>query len=151
LLATLKDQEGRVLIQGFYEGIEPLTKTERNALGEVPNNDAELMRSLGVARVDGGGTNLIELHNYPLSIFGACQRVASVANWQPSFRRPQRRRSTSGWSRALLVDRRSNDLPPTSSTINLHKIQDSPIFSLDHDRLVGHDDFYFAARIYLSA
>ncbi len=65
LLATMKDREGRVLIDGFYDGVIPLTETERKALGEVPNNDDELMRSLGLARVDGGGAKLVDLYYLP--------------------------------------------------------------------------------------
>ncbi len=65
LLASMKDQEGRVLIDGFYEGVAPLTDTERKALDAIPFNDAAQMQTLGLARVDGGGAKLAELITLP--------------------------------------------------------------------------------------
>jgi acetylornithine deacetylase/succinyl-diaminopimelate desuccinylase-like protein len=65
LLATMKDDDGRVLIEGFYDGVEPLSETERRALAEAPENDAELRRELGLARTDGKGKKLVELIMLP--------------------------------------------------------------------------------------
>jgi acetylornithine deacetylase/succinyl-diaminopimelate desuccinylase-like protein len=65
LLASMKDSEGRVLIEGFNDGAMPLSEMEHRALDALPDNDAETMRSLGLARVDGGGTRLMALHNLP--------------------------------------------------------------------------------------
>jgi acetylornithine deacetylase/succinyl-diaminopimelate desuccinylase-like protein len=65
LLASMKDDDGRVLIKGFYDGVEPLTETERRAFAEAPDNDAMLRRELGVAWTEGGGKRLIELINLP--------------------------------------------------------------------------------------
>ncbi len=49
LLATMKDEDGRVLIKDFYRDVRPLTATERSALGAAPNVEALLMRNFGVA------------------------------------------------------------------------------------------------------
>jgi acetylornithine deacetylase/succinyl-diaminopimelate desuccinylase-like protein len=65
LLASMKDDEGRVLIKGFYDGVEPLTETERRAFAEAPDNDAMLRRELGIAWTEGAGKRLIELINLP--------------------------------------------------------------------------------------
>src|SRR4051794_10463702 len=71
LLATMKDTEGRVLIDGFYDSLEPLSEREKDAIAKIPNADAELMRDLGLGRVDGAGAPLAELINLPtLNISG---------------------------------------------------------------------------------
>ncbi|NUQ13382.1 MAG: M20/M25/M40 family metallo-hydrolase [Gemmatimonadaceae bacterium] len=50
LLASMKDDEGRVLIDGFYDDVTPLTPTERRALAAAPDVEAVLAREFGVAR-----------------------------------------------------------------------------------------------------
>jgi acetylornithine deacetylase/succinyl-diaminopimelate desuccinylase-like protein len=65
LLASMKDEDGRVLIEHFYDGIEPLTDSEKRAIAEAPEIDAELMRELALGRTEGGGRKLVELINLP--------------------------------------------------------------------------------------
>ena len=65
LLASMKDADGRVLVEGFYEDVEPLSERGRQALAAVPAIDAELQRELLIARPDGGGSSLQELINLP--------------------------------------------------------------------------------------
>ncbi len=65
LLASLKDERGRVLVRGFYDDVEPLGEAERRALKEAPQIDDELKRALGFARADGAGKSLLELINEP--------------------------------------------------------------------------------------
>jgi acetylornithine deacetylase/succinyl-diaminopimelate desuccinylase-like protein len=48
LLASMRDDSGHVLIPHFYDDVEPLTTTEKQALREVPDVDAQLMREFGV-------------------------------------------------------------------------------------------------------
>lgn len=50
LLASMKDDAGRVTIDGFYRDVRPLTATERQALDDAPNVEAVLARDFGVAR-----------------------------------------------------------------------------------------------------
>lgn len=60
LLASMKDDEGRVLVSGWYDDVEPLGAAEREALSRLPANDAELLRDLGLARAEGRGESLAE-------------------------------------------------------------------------------------------
>jgi acetylornithine deacetylase/succinyl-diaminopimelate desuccinylase-like protein len=46
----MKDEDGRVLVEGFYDDVAPLTETEKRAIGEMPNVEAELAKAFGVAR-----------------------------------------------------------------------------------------------------
>jgi acetylornithine deacetylase/succinyl-diaminopimelate desuccinylase-like protein len=65
LLAGMKDDSGRVLIEGFYADAVPLGEEEKRALKEMPATDPELMRELGLAATDGAGRALVELINEP--------------------------------------------------------------------------------------
>ena len=67
LLASMKDDDGRVLIDHFYDGIEPLTDTEKRAIAEAPDVDRDLMRELALGRTEGGGESLVELINLPVA------------------------------------------------------------------------------------
>ncbi len=66
LLASMKDDDGRVTIAHFYDGIEPLSETgKRRAVAEAPDVDRDLMRELWLGRTEGGGKKLVELLNVP--------------------------------------------------------------------------------------
>jgi len=65
LLASMKGDDGRVLIKGFYDGVEPLKPIEQKAIAATPDSDPELMRSLGLGRTEGGGKKLVELIHLP--------------------------------------------------------------------------------------
>jgi len=65
LLASMKDADGRVLIEGYYDDVTPLSEIEKKALAEMPENDADLERELGIAKPDGGGKKLVELIMQP--------------------------------------------------------------------------------------
>lgn len=65
LLASMTDDDGRVLIKDYYDGVEALTETEKRAFAEAPDNDALLKRELGLGWSEGAGKKLIELINLP--------------------------------------------------------------------------------------
>lgn len=64
LLASMKDNDGRVTIPGFYDGVI-LTEEEKAILKQVPDNDAEIRKFLGIAEPDKIGTNFQESLQYP--------------------------------------------------------------------------------------
>jgi acetylornithine deacetylase/succinyl-diaminopimelate desuccinylase-like protein len=70
LLASMRDGDGRVLIDHFYEGVVPLTASEREALANVPNDDTREMRDLGLTRVLGQGSRLEGVTQPALNIDG---------------------------------------------------------------------------------
>ena len=49
LLASMKNAEGRVLVDGFYDGIAPLALEEQAMLAAVPDDPASLMKVIGIA------------------------------------------------------------------------------------------------------
>lgn len=65
LLASMKDDRGRVTIRGFYDGIVPLTESEKRALAAEPAIEAELQRELLLGSTDNLGRRLNEVINEP--------------------------------------------------------------------------------------
>src|SRR5437879_1967441 len=55
LLATMEDNDGGVLIEGFYDDVAPLGEAERRAIAAMPKNEAELARELGFGQPAAGG------------------------------------------------------------------------------------------------
>ncbi len=65
LVASMKDENGRVVVDGFYNDVEPLGEFENQALAESPVYDQTLMRELGFTKPEGGGKSLNEQINLP--------------------------------------------------------------------------------------
>lgn len=65
LLASMKDGNGHVLIDHYYDGIVPLGATEKRALAEGPNPDGELMKEFWLGSTEGAPKSLTELINMP--------------------------------------------------------------------------------------
>ncbi|MFL6415372.1 MAG: M20/M25/M40 family metallo-hydrolase [Bryobacteraceae bacterium] len=65
LLASMKDDEGHVSVEDFYDGIEPMTASEKAAIAAAPVNDDALKHEFGFARTEGNGEKLIELIAQP--------------------------------------------------------------------------------------
>jgi acetylornithine deacetylase/succinyl-diaminopimelate desuccinylase-like protein len=86
LLASMKDDEGRVLIPGFYDGIR-LTDADRVTLKDVGDDEAALRARIGIARAERVGASYQESLQYPsLNVRGmAAGGVGEVAtNTVPS-------------------------------------------------------------------
>jgi acetylornithine deacetylase/succinyl-diaminopimelate desuccinylase-like protein len=82
LLASMKDARGRVLVDGFYDGIEPLGPLEKRAIAEAPAIDAELMRQFWLGSTEGSPARLNELIAAPaLNVRGmASSRTGNQAS-----------------------------------------------------------------------
>ncbi len=64
LLASMKDEDGRVTIPGYYDTVK-LTNAERRIMAEVPDDEAAILRRLGIAKPERVGGNLQEAVQYP--------------------------------------------------------------------------------------
>ena len=60
LLASMKDDEGNVLIDGWYDTVDPIGPEEREALEAMPEWDGQLKRELGMVRSEGEPASLPE-------------------------------------------------------------------------------------------
>jgi acetylornithine deacetylase/succinyl-diaminopimelate desuccinylase-like protein len=82
LLVSMKDENGRVVVDHFYDQVEPLSEIEKRAIAEAPDVDADLMREFWLGSTEGGGKKLTELITLPsLNIRGmASSRVGAQAS-----------------------------------------------------------------------
>ena len=60
LLASMKDENGKVLVEGWYDSAAPIGAEERAALAAMPDYDATLKRELGLAWTEGQPASLPE-------------------------------------------------------------------------------------------
>ncbi|MBM3790758.1 MAG: M20/M25/M40 family metallo-hydrolase, partial [Acidobacteria bacterium] len=65
LLSSMKDDRGRVVVEGFYDGIPALSAEERRLLEAVPDDAQELQGMFGFAEPDAVGKTLQEALLYP--------------------------------------------------------------------------------------
>ena len=65
LLASMKDDNGRVLIRGWYDDVVPLGPLEQKAIRDLPPFDDSLRTQLGFVKPEGNGKSLAELINQP--------------------------------------------------------------------------------------
>ncbi len=82
LLSSMKDNNGNVLIEGFYDDVTPLSEIEKQALVKIPPVEPILKEDLALGKPDGEGKNFMELLTLPtLNINGmACGNVGSMAS-----------------------------------------------------------------------
>jgi acetylornithine deacetylase/succinyl-diaminopimelate desuccinylase-like protein len=65
LLATMKGDDGKVLVTGFYEGLPPLTAEEQAIVDGVPDDPAALQTLFGIAGPERPGLKLQAALQYP--------------------------------------------------------------------------------------
>jgi acetylornithine deacetylase/succinyl-diaminopimelate desuccinylase-like protein len=65
LLASMKDDDGKVTIAGFYDGVTPLTPMEIAALDAAPNVEAALKKEFGVVKPERAEERLERKLNTP--------------------------------------------------------------------------------------
>jgi acetylornithine deacetylase/succinyl-diaminopimelate desuccinylase-like protein len=64
ILASMKDERGRVTIPGFYDGVV-IDAAARKILADVPDDEAAILRTMGVAEADAVAATLQEAIQYP--------------------------------------------------------------------------------------
>lgn len=84
LLAGMKDNDGRVLIDGFYDDVIPFTEMEKQAMAKIPSVETTLQEELALGKPDGNGKSFAELLTMPtLNINGmASGNVGNMASNQ---------------------------------------------------------------------
>ncbi|MBY0478741.1 MAG: M20/M25/M40 family metallo-hydrolase [Chitinophagaceae bacterium] len=65
LLASMKDENGKVTIKGFYDDVIPLTAAEKKALALVPLVDVQMKKELGFPEQEMKGISLAEAISLP--------------------------------------------------------------------------------------
>ncbi|HEX5378679.1 MAG TPA: M20/M25/M40 family metallo-hydrolase [Phenylobacterium sp.] len=54
LVASLRDDEGNILIPGFYDDVAPVSDAEKQAMAALPDVETDLKKALGLGRNVGG-------------------------------------------------------------------------------------------------
>ncbi len=65
LLASLRDEEGRILIDRFYDDVRPFSAMQAQALAAYPRLEDALQGELRLGRTEGGDAPLAELTSRP--------------------------------------------------------------------------------------
>ncbi len=65
LLASMKDDNGKVTVRGFYDDVTALSAAEIKALREMPPVDEQMKKELGILLIDYRGKSLAEAINLP--------------------------------------------------------------------------------------
>jgi acetylornithine deacetylase/succinyl-diaminopimelate desuccinylase-like protein len=65
LLSSMKDDNGKVTIKGFYDDVVSLTAMEKKALQQVPAVDEQMKNELGILATEMPGATLSEAVNLP--------------------------------------------------------------------------------------
>ncbi len=65
LLASMKNDNGRVLIKGWYDDVAPFSALEKKAIRDLPHFDDSLRTQLGFKVAEGGGRSLADLLGEP--------------------------------------------------------------------------------------
>ncbi len=65
LIASLRDEEGRILIDRFYDDVRPFSEEQRAALAAMPQMDEQLRAELRLGRTEGSGGSLVDLVSRP--------------------------------------------------------------------------------------
>ena len=61
LIDSMRDENGRILIAGFYDDVRPPTDAERAALAKIPDVEGDLRREFQIGATEGEGKHLNEL------------------------------------------------------------------------------------------
>ncbi len=85
LIAAMRDDEGRILIPGFYDDVRPLTPLERQALAALPPSDPALEDEFAIGRTEGSEGSAASVMRPALNVRGirAGQVGAAAANAIP--------------------------------------------------------------------
>lgn len=65
LLTSMRDESGRILIEGYYDDVAALTDQERSAIANMPDMTTSLMDELSIHTPEGAGVRLEELITLP--------------------------------------------------------------------------------------
>lgn len=65
LLASMKNETGEILIEGFNDSTAPITEADKEAFATLPDVDYEIRKDLGLTWTEHEGRSLIESYMYP--------------------------------------------------------------------------------------
>ena len=79
LLLSLKDNSGRVTVEGYLDDVRPISKQEIEAVAAMPSVDAAVKQDLGLSESEVPGERL----KTPLCVLRLLCAGSQVAVWVP--------------------------------------------------------------------
>ncbi len=111
LLASMKDDDGRVIIPGFYDGVEIDQKTEQ-ILRSIPDDEDEIMNRLQLGSIDKVGSYYQEAIQYP---------SLNIRGMQSGWINEQTRTIVPGWAKAEIDVRLVLEVDPEKLINSIRK------------------------------
>jgi acetylornithine deacetylase/succinyl-diaminopimelate desuccinylase-like protein len=65
LIDSMRDEEGKILIDGFYADVRPATSAEKEAVAKIPRVETDLRKEFQISATEGTGKPLNELLMLP--------------------------------------------------------------------------------------
>jgi acetylornithine deacetylase/succinyl-diaminopimelate desuccinylase-like protein len=65
LLSSMRDDDGKILIENFYDSVRPMSEKEKRAIQDMPNSDDRLRQEYGLAWTEADGARLAERILWP--------------------------------------------------------------------------------------
>ena len=94
LLASMRDDEGRILIDGLMDAVRPLSPPERSAIAAAPNEDDAIASALALGRREAVRSRLGDAITIPaLNVRGL--RAAAAVVRAVALKLPQKRQKRS--------------------------------------------------------
>jgi len=107
LLTSMKDEDGNILISGFYDDVIPLTPAEQEALEAIPNVEAALAETFGIAQPEQASGRLEVKLNRPTLNVLAMESGGGLSGAVPAI---------PAWAGAAIQMRLVNGLDPEKQT-----------------------------------
>jgi acetylornithine deacetylase/succinyl-diaminopimelate desuccinylase-like protein len=121
-LATIKDENERILIPGFYDDMRPPSATERRLLEEMPSDEEFARKHYSITQFVGGHTGL----EYKTAVYQPTANIAGIgAGWQG----PGSKTVTPAYAMAKMDFRLLPDQDPKDIFAKLRKHLDAQGFS----------------------
>lgn len=150
LIASMKDRDGNVLIEGFHLGTAEISEQERRTIAAVPDFDREIRAELGVAETEAGNAKLLErLMISSLNVKGL--QSAAVGE---NARNVVPAKATANFDIRLAKGKKPEDFPPVIEahlkSQGYHVVQGEPDLEtrMKYPRIVriDYDSGYVAVR-----
>lgn len=107
LLTSMKDEDGNILISGFHDDVIPLTPAEQEALEAIPNVEAALAETFGIAQPEQASERLEAKLNRPTLNVLAMESGGGLRGAVPAI---------PAWAGAAIQMRLVNGLDPAKQT-----------------------------------
>lgn len=95
LLTSMRDSDGKILIDGYMDAVTPITDADRAAIAAMPDSTKQIMEELAIGRAEGAARVWRNCFCCPPLTCAGYKWAALARSGATSLRRTRRLRSTS--------------------------------------------------------